>query len=198
MIATQPSAPSPAAWCATNAPGSWSPPATPRALAAALRRLHGDPVLRARLGAAGRAAVAAGYTHAAWAAGMSRALAAAGAAGAGKAAASVARPMSAPCSSWCWRCSSPLPRRWRAPATTSSRDCYDDGDLDGNYTASQIRDARNNLPADVDQYSDCRDVLARALGGTRRRPRRQRRLGRRRGRRRRRDGGGGTAGRASR
>ena len=45
-------------------------------------------------------------------------------------------------------------------------DCYDDGRLDGNYTASQIRDARNNLPADVDQYSDCRDVLARALGGS--------------------------------
>ena len=46
------------------------------------------------------------------------------------------------------------------------RDCFDDGKLDGNYTASQIRDARNNLPADVDQYSDCRDVLARALGGS--------------------------------
>ena len=45
-------------------------------------------------------------------------------------------------------------------------DCFDDGKLDGNYTASQIRDARNNLPADVDQYSDCRDVLARALGGS--------------------------------
>jgi glycosyltransferase involved in cell wall biosynthesis len=49
------------------------------ALAAALRRLHGDPGLRARLGAAGRAAVAAGHSHADWAAGMSRALAAAGA-----------------------------------------------------------------------------------------------------------------------
>ncbi len=46
------------------------------------------------------------------------------------------------------------------------RDCEQDGRLDGNYTASQIRDARNNLPADVDQYSDCRDVLARALGGS--------------------------------
>ena len=46
------------------------------------------------------------------------------------------------------------------------RDCFDDGKLDGTYTASQIRDARNNLPADVDQYSDCRDVLARALGGS--------------------------------
>jgi hypothetical protein len=45
-------------------------------------------------------------------------------------------------------------------------DCFDDGKLDGDYTASQIRDARNNLPADVDQYSDCRDVLSRALGGS--------------------------------
>jgi hypothetical protein len=45
-------------------------------------------------------------------------------------------------------------------------DCYDDGKLDGNYTPSEIRDARNNLPADIDQYSDCRDVLTRAIGGT--------------------------------
>jgi len=45
-------------------------------------------------------------------------------------------------------------------------DCYDDGKLDGHYTPSEIRDARQNLPADIDEYSDCRDVLARALGGT--------------------------------
>ncbi|HTE64303.1 MAG TPA: glycosyltransferase, partial [Solirubrobacteraceae bacterium] len=49
------------------------------ALAAALRRLSDDPALRARLGAAGKAAVAAGHSHADWAAGMSRALAAVGA-----------------------------------------------------------------------------------------------------------------------
>jgi glycosyltransferase involved in cell wall biosynthesis len=49
------------------------------ALAAALRRLHADPGLRARLGAAGREAVAAGHSHADWAAGMGRALAAVGA-----------------------------------------------------------------------------------------------------------------------
>jgi glycosyltransferase involved in cell wall biosynthesis len=48
------------------------------ALAAALRRLHGDRALAARLGEAGRAAVGA-HSHAAWAAGMSAALAAAGA-----------------------------------------------------------------------------------------------------------------------
>jgi len=46
------------------------------------------------------------------------------------------------------------------------RDCADDGKLDGSYTPSEIRDARNNLPADQDQYTDCRDVLNRALGGT--------------------------------
>jgi glycosyltransferase involved in cell wall biosynthesis len=48
------------------------------ALAAALRRLHDDPALRARLGAAGREAVKA-HSHAAWADGMARALAAVGA-----------------------------------------------------------------------------------------------------------------------
>ena len=48
------------------------------ALAAAIRRLHDDPALRARLGAAARAAVRS-FDHAAWAAGMGRALAAAGA-----------------------------------------------------------------------------------------------------------------------
>jgi glycosyltransferase involved in cell wall biosynthesis len=49
-----------------------------RALADALRRLHADPALRARLGATAREAVR-GHSHAAWAAGMSRALAAVGA-----------------------------------------------------------------------------------------------------------------------
>ena len=48
------------------------------ALSSALKRLHGDAALRARLGVAARAAVAS-YTHEAWAAGMARALAAAGA-----------------------------------------------------------------------------------------------------------------------
>jgi hypothetical protein len=42
------------------------------------------------------------------------------------------------------------------------RECQD-GRLTGNYTPSQIRDARNNIPDDIDQYSDCRDVLTRAL-----------------------------------
>jgi glycosyltransferase involved in cell wall biosynthesis len=54
------------------------------ALAGALRRLHDDPELRARLGAAGRAAVARGHSHADWAAGIGRALGAVGAGRGGK------------------------------------------------------------------------------------------------------------------
>jgi hypothetical protein len=49
------------------------------ALAAALRRMHGDPALRARLGEAGRRDVGA-YTHEAYAAGFAEALLACGAA----------------------------------------------------------------------------------------------------------------------
>ena len=42
------------------------------------------------------------------------------------------------------------------------RDCQD-GALQGNYTASELRDARSHLPTDIDEYSDCRDVLSRAI-----------------------------------
>ena len=63
-----------------------------------------------------------------------------------------------------------VPAIGAAPATAGVEeivvDCYDDGILDGSYAAPEIRDARNNLPADIDEYSDCRDVLGAALGGT--------------------------------
>jgi glycosyltransferase involved in cell wall biosynthesis len=55
------------------------PPGDAAVLAAALRRLHGDPALRARLGAAGRRAVQV-HSHEAWARGMQGALHAAEAA----------------------------------------------------------------------------------------------------------------------
>jgi hypothetical protein len=42
------------------------------------------------------------------------------------------------------------------------RECQE-GQLTGDYSIREIRDARNNIPDDVDQYSDCRDVLSRAL-----------------------------------
>jgi hypothetical protein len=44
------------------------------------------------------------------------------------------------------------------------RECQN-GSLSGDYTAREIRDARSNIPDDVDQYTDCRDVLSRALLG---------------------------------
>jgi hypothetical protein len=54
-----------------------------------------------------------------------------------------------------------------APAVAGTRQdilrqCQD-GALTGDFTAKQIRDARDNIPADIDQYSDCRGVLSSAL-----------------------------------
>jgi hypothetical protein len=43
------------------------------------------------------------------------------------------------------------------------RDCADDGVLQGNYSVSDLRKASNDLPTDVDEYSDCSDVLSRAI-----------------------------------
>jgi hypothetical protein len=51
-----------------------------------------------------------------------------------------------------------------AGTTQILRDCADDGVLQGHYTPSELRKARQNIPADTDQYTDCRDVLARAAG----------------------------------
>jgi hypothetical protein len=41
------------------------------------------------------------------------------------------------------------------------RECQS-GRITGDYTPGQLRDARKNIPTDIDEYSDCRDVLARA------------------------------------
>jgi hypothetical protein len=56
-----------------------------------------------------------------------------------------------------------------APAFASAdqvvRDCAQDGHLDREYSNAELRRARNNLPADLDEYSDCRDVIASAIKG---------------------------------
>ena len=49
-----------------------------------------------------------------------------------------------------------------AAADSIYADCAD-GRLDGDYSPSQIRDARQAIPTDVDEYTDCRDVLTAAL-----------------------------------
>ena len=53
-----------------------------------------------------------------------------------------------------------------APALADSdeviRDCYDDGKLDKEYSDDELEDAERDLPSDVDEYSDCRSVIAAA------------------------------------
>jgi hypothetical protein len=55
------------------------------------------------------------------------------------------------------------------PAAASAdrvlRDCIRDGKLDGHYSNAELRKARNNLPSDSDEYSDCSDVIASAIKG---------------------------------
>jgi hypothetical protein len=49
-----------------------------------------------------------------------------------------------------------------ASTTQILRDCADDGILQGDYSPRELRKARQDIPADTDQYTNCRDVLARA------------------------------------
>ncbi len=46
------------------------------------------------------------------------------------------------------------------------RDCTDDGKLSKKYTQKQYSDALKNIPTDVDEYTDCRDVIRRAQLGS--------------------------------
>src|SRR6266536_2740159 len=42
------------------------------------------------------------------------------------------------------------------------RDCAQDGRLDHQYSASDLRKAEQQLPTDVDEYTNCRDVINQA------------------------------------
>ncbi len=55
-----------------------------------------------------------------------------------------------------------LPAFAQASGDDVIRDCYDDGHIDGNYSQGDYQDAQDNLPSDIDQYSDCRDTIAQA------------------------------------
>ena len=55
------------------------------------------------------------------------------------------------------------------PATASAqggqeiiRDCAQDGDLDGNYSQEELDEAYENMPSDIDEYSNCRSVIESA------------------------------------
>jgi hypothetical protein len=43
------------------------------------------------------------------------------------------------------------------------KDCADDGDLDRKYSNSDLKKARKKLPSDLDEYSDCREVIGAAI-----------------------------------
>jgi hypothetical protein len=60
-----------------------------------------------------------------------------------------------------------LPASAWASGDAVIKDCTDDGVIQGHYSQKDYSDALNNLPTDVDEYTDCRDVIKRAqLGGT--------------------------------
>jgi hypothetical protein len=45
------------------------------------------------------------------------------------------------------------------------KDCNQDGQLNRKYSNSELRKALDNLPSDIDEYSDCRDVISAAITG---------------------------------
>jgi len=45
------------------------------------------------------------------------------------------------------------------------RDCAEDGTLDGSYSEADKRAALGRIPADLDEYSDCRAIIAGGGGG---------------------------------
>jgi hypothetical protein len=55
-----------------------------------------------------------------------------------------------------------VPAASAATPTQILRDCEDDSVLQGSYSSEDLRRALRNIPTDLDQYTNCRDVLARA------------------------------------
>ena len=50
-----------------------------------------------------------------------------------------------------------------AAANEVVRDCAGDGELSGDYSNDELKGALRKIPADVDEYSDCRAVIAGAI-----------------------------------
>ena len=56
-----------------------------------------------------------------------------------------------------------LPATAMADPAAVIRDCGQDGTLDGKYSDRDLRQARSNLPTDLDEYSDCREIISAAI-----------------------------------
>jgi hypothetical protein len=57
-----------------------------------------------------------------------------------------------------------LPAAAHASGSDVIRDCAQDGKLDKHYSQQELRDAYNNLPSDIDEYTDCRSVIRASMG----------------------------------
>jgi hypothetical protein len=58
-----------------------------------------------------------------------------------------------------------LPAAAWGSGTAVIKDCTDDGVIQGHYSQQDYKNALANLPTDVDEYTDCRDVIKRAQTG---------------------------------
>jgi len=58
-----------------------------------------------------------------------------------------------------------LPAVASASSNQVIRDCAQDGTLDHNYSTGELRKALGDLPSDLDEYSDCREVIGGAIKG---------------------------------
>src|SRR3954470_622304 len=55
-----------------------------------------------------------------------------------------------------------LPAIAQASPEQVIRDCAKDGKLDQHYSLSDLKKAEKKLPTDVDEYTNCRDVINQA------------------------------------
>jgi hypothetical protein len=58
-----------------------------------------------------------------------------------------------------------LPAAASASPDQVIRDCGQDDKLDRKYSNEDLRKARDNLPSDLDEYSNCREVINQAIKG---------------------------------
>jgi len=59
-----------------------------------------------------------------------------------------------------------LPAAALADPDAVVRDCAEDGTVDGKHSDSDKRAALDRIPADLDEYSDCRAVIGASVGGS--------------------------------
>lgn len=57
-----------------------------------------------------------------------------------------------------------LPASAGASGRDVIRDCADDGVIDGDYSDEELREAEDDLPSDIDEYTDCREAIRAEMG----------------------------------